>query len=252
MSAAVKPAQAGPTAVETMAIETSGLTKRYGRGTALSDCTADIGYLAQDVPLYRRLSAEDHIRAGAQLNQRWDGAAARARLRELDVPLDRAVGTLSGGQRAQVPDDSASLGSGLIGAVVEASLAVPALLGMFLGAPAVAREVETGTAHFAWTQAVTRRHWLTVKTCWLLLAALVWGGAVGALVTWWSGPRNAVAANQFSPGTFDVQGIMPAVYSLFAMALGIARARYHARRCPTDSACGPPAGRSEPRSSRPP
>jgi hypothetical protein len=119
------------------------------------------------------------------------------------------------------PND-VSLGSGLIGAVVEFSLAVPALLGMFLGGPAVAREVETGTAHFAWTQAVTRRHWLTVKTGWLLLAAVAWGGAVGALVTWWSGPRNAVAANQFSPGTFDVQGIMPAAYSLFAMALGIA------------------------------
>src|SRR6201982_2303180 len=38
---------------------------------------ADIGYLAQDVPLYRRLSAEDHIGAGAHLNQRWDGAVAR-------------------------------------------------------------------------------------------------------------------------------------------------------------------------------
>lgn len=119
------------------------------------------------------------------------------------------------------PND-ASLGSGLVGAIVEFSLAVPALLGMFLGGPAVAREVETGTAHFAWTQAVTRRRWLTVKTGWLLLAALAWGGAVGALVTWWAGPRNAVAASQFNPGTFDVQGIMPAAYSLFAMALGIA------------------------------
>jgi hypothetical protein len=119
------------------------------------------------------------------------------------------------------PND-ASLGSGLVGAMVEFSLAVPALLGMFLGGPAVAREAETGTAHFAWTQAVTRRHWLTVKTGWLLLAAVAWGGAVGALVTWWSGPRNAVALNQFNPGTFDVQGIMPAAYSLFAMALGIA------------------------------
>ena len=118
--------------------------------------------------------------------------------------------------------NSASLGSGLVGAMVEFSLAVPALLGMFLGGPAVAREVETGTAHFAWTQAVTRRHWLTVKTGWLLLAAVAWGGAVGALVTWWSGPRNTVALNQFNPGTFDVQGIMPAAYSLFAMALGIA------------------------------
>ena len=63
---------------------------------------ADIGYLAQEIPLYRRLSAEDHIRAGGHLNQRWDATSVRTRLRELNIPLDRAVGTLSGGQRAQV------------------------------------------------------------------------------------------------------------------------------------------------------
>jgi len=63
---------------------------------------AEIGYLAQDVPLYRRLTAEDHITGGAHVNRRWDGAAARERLRLLGVPVDRPVGTLSGGQRAQV------------------------------------------------------------------------------------------------------------------------------------------------------
>ena len=122
----------------------------------------------------------------------------------------------------QFPRGGVSFGSGALGVIVQFSLAVPAILGMFLGAPAVAREAETGTAHFVWTQAVTRRRWLTVKAGWLLLAALAWGGAVGALVTWWSGPQNAVAASQFNPGSFDVQGIMPAAYSLFAMALGIA------------------------------
>jgi ABC-2 type transport system ATP-binding protein len=63
---------------------------------------AGIGYLAQEIPLYRRLTAEDHIRAGAHLNPRWDALSVRTRLADLNVPLDRAVGTLSGGQRAQV------------------------------------------------------------------------------------------------------------------------------------------------------
>ncbi|HEX7160070.1 MAG TPA: hypothetical protein VF223_02410 [Trebonia sp.] len=120
------------------------------------------------------------------------------------------------------PVGDVSLGGGPAGFIVEFTLAVPAVLGMFLGAPLVAREAETGTSQFAWTQAVTRRRWLAVKTGWLLLAALAWGGAVGALVTWWSGPKNAAYLNAFNPGTFDVQGIMPAAYSLFAMALGIA------------------------------
>jgi ABC-2 type transport system ATP-binding protein len=63
---------------------------------------ADVGYLGQEVPLYRRLSAEDHIQAGAHLNPRWDSALVRERLTGLKIPLDRAVGKLSGGQRAQV------------------------------------------------------------------------------------------------------------------------------------------------------
>jgi ABC-2 type transport system ATP-binding protein len=63
---------------------------------------AEIGYLAQEIPLYRRLTAEDHIRAGAHLNPRWDALSVRTRLADLNIPPDRAVGTLSGGQRAQV------------------------------------------------------------------------------------------------------------------------------------------------------
>jgi ABC-2 type transport system ATP-binding protein len=63
---------------------------------------AEIGFLAQEIPLYRRMSAEDHIRMGARLNPRWDGASVRQRLESLSIPLDQAVGTLSGGQQAQV------------------------------------------------------------------------------------------------------------------------------------------------------
>jgi ABC-2 type transport system ATP-binding protein len=63
---------------------------------------AEIGFLAQDIPLYRRLTAEDHIGLGAHMNPRWDGESVRDRLRGLNIPLDATVGTLSGGQRAQV------------------------------------------------------------------------------------------------------------------------------------------------------
>jgi ABC-2 type transport system ATP-binding protein len=63
---------------------------------------ARIGFLAQEIPLYRRYTAEDHIDIGAHLNRDWDGASVRDRLRNLNIPLDRAVGKLSGGQRAQV------------------------------------------------------------------------------------------------------------------------------------------------------
>jgi ABC-2 type transport system ATP-binding protein len=63
---------------------------------------AEIGFLAQEIPLYRRMTAEDHIGIGAHMNPRWDGESVRDRLRGLNIPPDAAVGTLSGGQRAQV------------------------------------------------------------------------------------------------------------------------------------------------------
>jgi len=63
---------------------------------------AEIGFLAQEIPLYRRFTAEDHIRIGAHMNPRWDASLVRTRLAELRIPLGQRVGTLSGGQRAQV------------------------------------------------------------------------------------------------------------------------------------------------------
>ncbi len=63
---------------------------------------AGIGFVAQEIPLYRRFTAADHIGIGAHLNPRWDAASARQRLKALDIPLDRPAGTLSGGQRAQL------------------------------------------------------------------------------------------------------------------------------------------------------
>jgi len=63
---------------------------------------AEIGFLAQEIPLYRRFSAGTHIAIGAHLNRRWDAESVRDRLRSLNIPLDRAAGSLSGGQRAQL------------------------------------------------------------------------------------------------------------------------------------------------------
>jgi ABC-2 type transport system ATP-binding protein len=82
---------------------TEGEAELLGRAPEQSEgFLASIGYLAQDVPLYRRLSAEDHLALGAHLNRHWDATGARDRLLRLRVPLDRPVAKLSGGQRAQV------------------------------------------------------------------------------------------------------------------------------------------------------
>jgi hypothetical protein len=103
---------------------------------------------------------------------------------------------------------------------------------MFWGSPAVAGERETGTMQFAWTQSVARRHWLSVKAGWLLLAGAVFGGAVAGLVTWWYAPLNALHQNQFQQGYFDLQGIVPIGYAVFAVALGIAAGTLIGRSLP--------------------
>ena len=41
-----------------------------------------------------------------------------------------------------------------------AILLAPAVIGLFWGAPLIARELETGTADLAWNQSVTRTRWL--------------------------------------------------------------------------------------------
>ena len=66
------------------------------------DSLSEVGYLAQEIPLYKNLNAKDHLAMGAHLNQRWDSAFIRKRLNDLEIPLDRAINKLSGGQRAQV------------------------------------------------------------------------------------------------------------------------------------------------------
>jgi len=63
---------------------------------------ARVAFTAQNHPLYRSLTVAEMVRAGRLLNTEWDEPMARERLAQLDIPLDRRVGKLSGGQQAQV------------------------------------------------------------------------------------------------------------------------------------------------------
>jgi ABC-type transport system involved in multi-copper enzyme maturation permease subunit len=125
-----------------------------------------------------------------------------------------------------------SLGTGALRVLTVLTLAVPLLFGMFWGSPAVARERETGTLQFAFAQSVTRRRWLLVKTGWLLLAGAIFGGAVAAITSWWYAPVNALHQDQFTPVNFDIQGIVPIGYAVFAVALGIAAGTLIGRSLP--------------------
>jgi hypothetical protein len=114
-------------------------------------------------------------------------------------------------------------GDGAATSLVNATMAVPLLFGLFWGAPLLAREFEDGTHNLAWTQGVTRSRWLNHTVLWPLLAAAGWGAVMAALVSWWRSPENAAGAPvRLATFTFDIQGIMPVAYAVFAVALGIA------------------------------
>ena len=142
---------------------------------------------------------------GVQVASQWHSALAAC-------SVNHACGNLA---------NSLFLGSHAVGFLVIMTLGVPAVLGMLLGAPLLAHEFETGTSQYAWTQTVTKRRWLAAKAGWLLLAATAVSGVTSALVTWWSGPDNALQADAFKPGRFDIMGIVPVGYAVFAVALGI-------------------------------
>nr|WP_202471962.1 ABC transporter ATP-binding protein [Streptomyces sp. SID4921] len=59
-------------------------------------------FLGQDKPMYKRFTVAETLRLGSELNPGWDTAAAERIVRSGDVPMDAAVGTLSGGQRTRV------------------------------------------------------------------------------------------------------------------------------------------------------
>jgi hypothetical protein len=94
---------------------------------------------------------------------------------------------------------------------------VPALIGLFWGAPLVARELETGTYRLAWTQ-VTRTRWIGVKLGLLGLASMVVAGVLSLMVTWWSSPLDRVRMTPFT--SFDQRDLVPVGYAAFAFVLG--------------------------------
>jgi len=86
-----------------LAIPSAGTVVVLGGHPAGSPAALDgIAFVAQNMPLYKNLSAADMLHMTRNLNRSFDQGYAEARLRELDIPLKRKVSRLSGGQQAQL------------------------------------------------------------------------------------------------------------------------------------------------------
>jgi hypothetical protein len=104
---------------------------------------------------------------------------------------------------------------------------VPALIGAFVGGPMLAREIETGTFRYAWTQGFGRRRWTLAKLVAVGVAVAAIAEAFSVLVSWYYQPYLATGnGTQFSspsplsPGLFDLRGVAFAGWTLAAFAIG--------------------------------
>jgi hypothetical protein len=98
-------------------------------------------------------------------------------------------------------------------------IGVPAIIGLFWGAPLVATELETHSYRLAWTQGVTRTRWLAVKLAVVGLASMAAAGLLSLMVTWWAGPIDEATADQWS--ALSQRGLIPVGSAAFAFALGV-------------------------------
>ncbi len=108
--------------------------------------------------------------------------------------------------------------------------AVPALVGVFWGAPLITREIEPGTVRLAWTQSVTRSRWIAAKVSLIGLVAMAIAGLLTLVAGWWANPVYAASAkagprsnviDRLQPTLFGVSGIAPIGYAAFGFALGL-------------------------------
>ena len=106
---------------------------------------------------------------------------------------------------------------------------LPAVIGLFWGAPLIARELDSGTFRLAWNQSVTRERWLAVKLVVLGLASMAAAAVLSLILGWWASPIDRAATsgssggfeNRFFPVVFGARGIVPVGYAAFAFTLGV-------------------------------
>jgi ABC-2 type transport system ATP-binding protein len=106
IAALVGPNGAGKTTLLHLAVgllaPTTGSIRVLGQAPGDPGLLAQVGFVAQDTPLYRDLTVDEHLTMGGKLNPRFALPLAQRRLERLGIPFGRRVGILSGGQRAQV------------------------------------------------------------------------------------------------------------------------------------------------------
>jgi hypothetical protein len=102
-----------------------------------------------------------------------------------------------------------------------ALLVIPVLAGMFIGAPLLARELESESFRFAWTQGIGRTRWVVTKMVLLCGAGAAAAGTLGFLADWYGRPFDAAGlASHWQGGQFNVTVLTLPAWTLFSLAAG--------------------------------
>jgi len=109
-----------------------------------------------------------------------------------------------------------------VGPVLGLLQMIPALAGAFVAAPVLARELETGTFRYAWTQAFGRARWTVAKLAPLAVAVTIAAGAFSPLVSWYVQPLWGAGDSNgpLYPTIFDLRGVALAAWMLAGFAIG--------------------------------
>ena len=105
---------------------------------------------------------------------------------------------------------------------------MPALIGAFIGAPVLAREMETGSYRYAWTQGFGRWRWTLAKLAGLAVAVTAAASAISVLFSWYYQPyfgadnqaRSLSELTSLAPSLFDLRGVVFGAWTLAAFAIG--------------------------------
>ena len=110
-----------------------------------------------------------------------------------------------------------------VGYVLGLLQVIPALIGAFVGAPVLARELETGTFRYVWTQGFGRARWTVAKLASLAIVVTVAAVALTMLVSWYVQPIFGAGDDNgpLSPTLFDLLGVALAAWTLAGFALGV-------------------------------
>lgn len=166
--------------------------------------------------------------------QAWTALAALTALAvALVITGPEVAGLYQSSGLAGCRTDCAALSSGFLNQVINGTtgplywlgiavmFGTPAIIGVFWGAPLVARELEAGTHRLVWSQSVPRSRWLVAKLLGGGLVSMATVGLFSLAVTWWADPIDSAYLNRMLPEIFAARGIVPIGYAAFAFVVGV-------------------------------